>query len=124
MSRTFRDAAASYQPSHEEVAAKLQSWLWHAAASGFVPLGGTDDSRWSHDDNLNSSKFGWMIVEAPGTGLLDLYSLRPGIRSYEVMKQIAALATLDPLAAKAVGTLTKLRLENPNVRFAFMEPNL
>jgi hypothetical protein len=124
MPRVFRNDAADYKPSHEEVAAKLQSWLWHAAEGGFVPLSGTNDSRWSHDDNMQSTKFGWMIVEAPGTGLLDLYSLRPGIRSYEIMKKIVALAALDPLAAKAVGTLTKLRLENPNVRFAFMEPNL
>lgn len=103
--------------SHELAAEALQRWLWSCVAAGWDPSL-RENPRWTHEDNNEAQKLGWMIVQPPGSGYLDLFSVGR-LSPADLMRRIVSMAPLSPLCAKAVMVLSAQRLEHPNVRFNF-----
>ena len=104
---------------HERLAFGLQKWLWMVTAMGWKPMQPSNYERWSHEDNAEAMRLGWMISQPPEGVLLDLFSLTPGKTPADIMRTIIDLAPINPLCGKALATLTALRLANPNVNFGF-----
>lgn len=108
---------------HEKAVDALQKWLWACLAAGWEPTNPSGGERWSHDDNMTAMSRGWMISQPPGSPFLDLFSLyKNGKSPYELMQDIARMAFIDPLCAKAVIALTGQKLLYPDVKFAFNTP--
>lgn len=103
--------------SHEVAAEALQRWLWSCVAAGWDPSL-RENPRWTHEDNNEAQKLGWMIAQPPGSGHLDLFSLGR-LSPADLMRHIVSMAPHLPLCAKAVMVLSAQRLENPNIRFNF-----
>lgn len=105
--------------------AALQKWLWTCLAAGWDPTDpATTSTSWSHDDNMEASRRGWMIAQPPGNNIqhVDLFSLKRGTFAHSIMEQIIKGASVDPLCAKAVTVLSAQKLRFPNQRFAFEKP--
>lgn len=103
---------------HEAAVAALQKWLWACVAAGWDPMSASG-GRWSHDDNMEAMQLGWMISQPPGSEHLDLFSLKQGIKPAQLMQQIAGLAPINPVCARAVVALSAQKLKYPNIKFAF-----
>lgn len=103
---------------HEAAVAALQKWLWACVAAGWDPTTPAS-GRWSHDDNIEAMQLGWMISQPPGSEHLDLFSLKQGIKPAQLMQQIAGLAPINPVCARAVVALSAQKLKYPNIKFAF-----
>lgn len=97
---------------------RLQRWLWAAVKSGWSPTA-PKNSRWSHDDNMAAQPLGWMIVTPPNSTFLALMSLKPRVTAQELYKNIAEMAPIHPLCAKAFAVLTAQRLEHPTRKFEY-----
>lgn len=103
---------------HEVAVAALQKWLWACVAAGWDPTSPAS-GRWSHDDNMEAMQHGWMISQPPNSEYVDLFSLKKGVTSAQIMREIIALAPIHPICARAVITLTAQKLKHPNIKFAF-----
>ena len=103
---------------HEAAVAALQKWLWACVAAGWDPTTPAS-GRWSHDDNIEAMQLGWMISQPPGSEHLDLFSLKQGIKPAQLMQQIAELAPINPICARAVVALSAQKLKFPHIKFAF-----
>lgn len=114
MSGTTR--ASGEAALHRRIAERerIQLWLWQHARDGWVPI----PQRWTHEDNEEAQKLGWMIIELPSKGA-DLFSL-DGRPPSEIMSSITAMAHLIPVCAKALGILTAQKLAHPDEAFNFL----
>lgn len=113
--------------NHEVAVKALQAWIWACVAQGW-DITKPNDTRWTHEDNMAAAQLGWMIANPPHSPYLDLFCItRDGMKPHEMMKRIIRSAPIDPLCAKAVMVLSALRLQHPDVKFAFSqqsgEPN-
>lgn len=104
--------------THEQAVDALQRWLYTCLGAGWDPINSCGNI-WSHDDNLAAAAHGWMIMQAPSTPYVDLFSLKKNFTPAMLMDGIKRGATVDPLCAKAVITLMGQKLKFPDVKFMF-----
>lgn len=104
--------------NHTVAREKLQQWLWMCVENGWIPTA-PKTNRWSHDDNMEAQPLGWMIVTPPNSSFLALMSLNPRTTSQELYKNIANMAPIHPLCAKAFAVLTAQQLEHPTRKFEY-----
>ena len=116
--RTLPNPPRTEGSEHEVAVVALQKWLWACVAAGWDPTNPASGG-WSHDDNLDAMQLGWMISQPPGSGHLDLFSLRKGFSPAQLMQQIVSLAHINPVCARAVVVLSAQKLKFPNIKFAF-----
>lgn len=116
--RTMPNSPRTEGLDHEVAVAALQKWLWTCVAAGWDPTNPAS-GRWSHDDNMEAMQLGWMISQPPGSEHLDLFSLKQGIKPAQLMQQIAELAPINPICARAVVALSAQKLKFPHIKFAF-----
>ncbi len=116
--RTMPNPPRTEALEHDAAVAALQRWLWACVATGWNPTTPVN-GRWSHEDNLEAMRHGWMISQPPCSEHLDLFSLKKGTEPAQIMQEIISLAPIHPVCARAVITLTAQKLKFPNIKFAF-----
>lgn len=89
----------------------LQKWVWACVANGWGPPGSTpENTHWTHDDNLMAQAMGWMILSAPGSQRLTLFSLRGSVAPATILEALQKVADADPFAAKALAVLGRSKI--------------
>lgn len=116
---------ATQNPSHDmhDLAAEaLQQWLWACINRGWKPTHPSEsDLHWHHEDNMEASRLGWMMVRPPGSPFYDLFDLQQRRSPHVLAKLIADMAPISPLCAKALTILTAQCLSNPYKKFRYTE---
>lgn len=110
--RTLSDSSRTEDGPSDEALNFLQTYLWGHVRRGWDPMR-PNTIHWSHDDNTESQRLGFIIAESPSIkGKLEVIGLGQWGRSpqAEVLAAIARMSSIDPLCAKAIRALTVQKL--------------
>ncbi len=82
--------------------------------------GNVETYNWTHDDNMKSQSKGWIISNADGSEIPELYSLVRGRSPNYIYEMLLKPYSQDGgLEAKACVALVGLKMRHPNHRFLF-----